>query len=116
MSSRKGMIFALSALALTSGFYFRQPAQANDLDRVLDFLRGSRQTHMDVDRLTARVSNRLEEGRADGRLTGREYRRLRRELDIIMSDRAQMAYGGLNWSEAQSLRNRLTNLDYRTTA
>jgi len=116
MSSRKGMVLVLSVLALvSSGLYAGQPAQANDFERFLNFLRGDRRNRAEVDGLIARVSDRLEQGRAEGRLTGREYRRLQRELEVIMFDRAQLAYEGLNWAEAQSLRNRLSNLDYRAS-
>src|SRR5262249_37272117 len=77
MSSRKSMVLALSVLALvSSGLYVGQPAQANDFERFLNFLRGDRRNQAEVDGLIARVSDRLEQGRAEGRLTGREYRRL----------------------------------------
>ena len=67
----------------------------------------------ELDRLTMRLSNTLEEGRADGRLTGWEYRNLKRQLDRINFDRQQMAFSGgrLDWGEIQALKGRLVGLN-----
>jgi ElaB/YqjD/DUF883 family membrane-anchored ribosome-binding protein len=67
----------------------------------------------EVDRLTMRISNRLEQGRSNGNLTATEYRNLRRQLDRIRFDRQQMAYSGgrLSWGEVQSLMDRLDGVN-----
>ena len=116
MSSRKSMFLVLSIVALTGGVCVGQPAQAFDVQQFLNFLRGDRRNQAEIDRLTAQVSGRLEQARAEGRLTGRKYSRLQKELDMIRADREQLAYEGLNWAEAQSLRNRLISLDNRAAA
>jgi len=65
-----------------------------------------------LDRLTMRIADRLEQGRANGELTAMEYRNLRRQLDRIRFDRQQMAYSGgqLTGGEVQSLTDRLDGL------
>jgi hypothetical protein len=58
-----------------------------------------------------RINARIERGIQDGRLTGWEARRLRRDLANIESkERAFMADGHLNWRENQELNRDLDRL------
>ncbi|HEY9785608.1 MAG TPA: hypothetical protein V6D17_09425 [Candidatus Obscuribacterales bacterium] len=71
----------------------------------------------DIDNLQARIAQRLENGRLDGRLTPFEYQSLRFELNRINNLEAQLRMSGglLSWGERQRLLNRLAHLDARVT-
>lgn len=71
----------------------------------------------EFDRIRAQVSSRLDQGRANGRLTASEYNSLRNQLDQIIAQRRQPAYSGRfsNRGEYRRLMSRLTALDNRVT-
>ena len=122
MSARKKMVFGLGALALATGFCAAQPAKANDLERFLNGLRGGPSYYApgyrgyyggpdyayDANGLASRISNRLDRGFSDGRLTRHEFNILRRELNAIMADRPVMDYA--------TFRSRLITLNSRVTS
>lgn len=66
----------------------------------------------EVNDLQVKIANRLQEGRASGRLTFTEYQSLRNELSAIEARERQMASprGFLSFQESQRLLARLNNL------